>query len=143
MALNEATPSLFHSSLAGEPSKTFNSSLFSTSLSLGHSISLCPSIPSSIPQAPLNFGLPNNATSRPHVISVPSTQPSSLVQCLPSWLIQPKSAPFDKLIKPLPVPSTYPLQTNQVSPCSSKLLLLTSLVSQLKAQRSIPDAPTD
>ena len=100
MALNEATPSLFHSSLAGEPSKTFNSSLFSTSLSLGHSISLCPSIPSSIPQAPLNFGLPNNATSRPHVISVPSTQPSSLVQCLPSWLIQPKSAPFDKVINP-------------------------------------------
>ena len=98
MALNEATPSLFHSSLAGEPSKTFNSSLFSTSLSLGHSTTVCPSIPSTIPQVPLNLGLPTSDTSRHPVFNVQSSQPSSLGQCLPSWLIPSKPASFDKVI---------------------------------------------
>ena len=43
-ALTESTPSIFQSRLGEEPSKTFNSSLLSTtSLSLGQSLSkLCP-----------------------------------------------------------------------------------------------------
>lgn len=93
-ALNESNPSLFRSSLRGEQPKTFNSSLLSTSLSLGQSLSLCPKIsspPSSL--LPLNLGLKSCEPSSQQAVNkfVNPTHTSSLEPTQHLLLDQSKS----------------------------------------------------
>jgi hypothetical protein len=85
-ALTGSSPSLLSSNFAGGSSKTFNSSILTTSASLGQSLSECSQLTSSVPSHPLSLGVPSSATLGNHVINahIPQTQPSLVSSTLAS-----------------------------------------------------------